>query len=179
MKKTLHSGLTPQQFVRDYWKKIPLLIRHAVSGFKGLLNSQQLIKPTCDDNVQAPIVTQQRDKFTLQHLPFVADDFQYFGKAKWSVLVQGVNHSLPTVPDLFKLFNFIPHAQLDGLMVSHTPKDKRVGPRFDAYELFLLHKVGRRRWQISTQNDQTLIERTSLPSLIAKLNLHKHCNNSA
>ncbi len=158
MKNTLLGGLTPQQFLRDYWQKKPLLIRQAVPGFKGLLNPQQLIDLACDENVQARIVTQQRGKFTLQHSPFVADDFKHFGKAKWSVLVQGVNHFLQTGTDVVKLFNFIPHARLDDLMVSYAPKGGGVGPHFDCYDVFLLQGSGHRRWQISTQEDQTLIE---------------------
>ncbi len=158
MKNTLLGGLTPQQFLRDYWQKKPLLIRQAVPGFKGLLNPQQLIELACDEDAQARIVTQQRGKFSLRHSPFAAEDFDSFGKAKWSVLVQGVNHFLPQATELIKQFNFIPHARLDDLMVSYAPKGGGVGPHFDAYDVFLLQGLGHRRWQISTQKDQTLIE---------------------
>src|SRR5512135_3045622 len=106
MKNTLLGGLTPQQFLRDYWQKKPLLIRQAVPGFKGLLDPKQLISLACDEDAQARIVTQQRGKFNLQHSPFVPEDFNDFGKAKWSVLVQGVNHFLPQATELIKQFNF-------------------------------------------------------------------------
>ncbi len=158
MKNTLLGGLSPQQFLRDYWQKKPLLIRQAVPGFKGLLDPRQLIDLACDEDAQARIVTQQRGKFSLQHSPFTPEDFDDFGKAKWSVLVQGVNHFLPQATELIKQFNFIPHARLDDLMVSYAPKGGGVGPHFDAYDVFLLQGLGHRRWQISTQKDQTLIE---------------------
>jgi 50S ribosomal protein L16 3-hydroxylase len=158
MKNTLLGGLTPQQFLRDYWQKKPLLIRQAVPGFKGLLDPQQLIDLACTEDVQARLVTQQRGKFGLQSSPFAPDDFKGFGKTKWSVLVQGVNHSLPQATELIKRFNFIPHARLDDLMVSYAPKGGGVGPHFDIYDVFLLQGYGHRRWQISTQADQTLIE---------------------
>ena len=29
----LLGGLTPQQFMKRYWQKKPLLIRHAIPGF--------------------------------------------------------------------------------------------------------------------------------------------------
>jgi len=158
MKNTLLGGLTPQQFLREYWQKKPLLIRQAVPGFKGLLNPQQLIDLACTEDAQARLVTQQRGKFGLQQAPFEPKDFKDFGKAKWSVLVQGVNHFLPEASELIKRFNFIPHARLDDLMVSYAPKGGGVGPHFDIYDVFLLQGHGHRRWQISTQADQTLIE---------------------
>ncbi|TNC99169.1 MAG: cupin [Gallionellaceae bacterium] len=158
MKNTLLGGITPQQFLRDYWQKKPLLIRQAVPGFKGLLDPQQLIDLACTEDVQARLVTQQRGKFGLQSSPFEPGDFKGFGKAKWSVLVQGVNHFLPEATELIKHFNFIPHARLDDLMVSYAPKGGGVGPHFDIYDVFLLQGYGHRRWQISTQADQTLIE---------------------
>ncbi|MFA7400423.1 MAG: cupin domain-containing protein [Sideroxydans sp.] len=158
MKNTLLGGITPQQFLRDYWQKKPLLVRQAVPGFKGLLDPQGLIDLACTEDAQARLVTQQRGKFGLQHSPFTPADFKDFGKAKWSVLVQGVNHFLPEATELIKRFNFIPHARLDDLMVSYAPKGGGVGPHFDIYDVFLLQGYGHRRWQISTQADQTLIE---------------------
>ncbi|GAB5605906.1 cupin domain-containing protein [Sideroxyarcus sp. TK5] len=159
MENTLLGGLTPQRFLRDYWQKKPLLIRQAVPGFAGLLDPEQLIALACDEDAQARLVTQQHGKFGLRHSPFVAKDFSGLSKkGQWSVLVQGVNHFLPEAADLLKRFDFIPHARLDDLMVSYAPKGGGVGPHFDAYDVFLLQGYGHRRWQISTQEDQTLVE---------------------
>ncbi|HXU93248.1 MAG TPA: cupin domain-containing protein [Gallionella sp.] len=152
------GGLTVNEFLRDYWQKKPLLIRKAFPDFKGLLDPQQLIGLACEEDVQARIVTQQRGQFCLQHSPFMQEDFDGFGKSKWTVLVQGVNHFLPEASELLKHFSFIPHARLDDLMVSYAPKGGGVGPHFDSYDVFLLQGLGHRRWQISTQEDQTLIE---------------------
>ena len=159
MKNTLLGGLSPQKFLRDYWQKRPLLIRQAVPGFKGLLDPRQLMALACDEDVQARLVTYQRGEFDLRHSPFSAKDFTGLSKkGQWSVLVQGVNHFLPEASELLKHFDFIPHARLDDLMVSYAPKGGGVGPHFDAYDVFLLQGHGHRRWQISTQADQTLIE---------------------
>jgi 50S ribosomal protein L16 3-hydroxylase len=159
MKNTLLGGLTPQQFLRDYWQKKPLLIRQAVPGFKGLLGPQALIDLACRDDVQARLVTNKRGKWALRHEPFEPQDFDGLSKkGKWTVLVQGVNHFLPQATELIQRFDFIPHARLDDLMVSYAPKGGGVGPHFDAYDVFLLQGHGHRRWQISTQADQTLIE---------------------
>lgn len=156
--QTLLGGLSVEEFLNVYWQKKPLLIRRAIPDFKGLLNSQQLIELACADDTQARLVTQLRGKFELHQSPFVPDDFAGFGKTKWTVLVQGVNHHLPAAAELLKRFDFIPHTRLDDLMVSYAPKGGGVGPHFDSYDVFLLQGPGHRRWQISTQADRTLIE---------------------
>jgi len=162
-KLTLLGGLTVNEFLRDYWQKKPLLVRRAVPGFKGLLDPQQLIGLACRDDVQARLVTHQRNKWALRQEPFVPGDFEGLSKkGKWSVLVQGVNHFLPKGAELAGQFNFIPHARLDDLMVSYAPKGGGVGPHFDVYDVFLVQGLGHRRWQISTQKDQTLVENAPL-----------------
>ncbi len=156
---TLLGGLTVNEFLSDYWQKKPLLIRQAMPGFKSLLDPRQLVAMACRDDVQARLATCQRKQWKLRYEPFQAEDFEGLSKkGKWSVLVQGVNHLLPKGAELVKQFNFIPHARLDDLMVSYAPKGGGVGPHFDAYDVFLVQGLGHRRWQISTQKDQTLVE---------------------
>jgi 50S ribosomal protein L16 3-hydroxylase len=156
-KLALLGGLTIEEFLREYWQKKPLLIRQAVPGFKGLLDPQQLIDLSCLEDAQARLVKQSRGTWQLEHGPFTHDQMSKL-RGKWSVLVQGVNNSLPEGTKLLKPFNFIPHARLDDLMVSFATKGGGVGPHFDPYDVFLLQGLGHRRWQISTQKDRTLID---------------------
>lgn len=155
-KLTLLGGLTIDEFLRDYWQKKPLLIRQAVPGFKGLLDRQQLIELSCLEDAQARLIKQSRGSWQLAHGPFDPDEMAKL-RGKWTVLVQGVNHALPEATELLKRFSFIPHARLDDLMVSYAPKGGGVGPHFDPYDVFLLQGLGHRRWQISTQEDRSLI----------------------
>ncbi len=151
------GGLTATEFLRDYWQKKPLLIRQAFPEFKGLLDPLQLQELACLEDAQARLVQQTRGNFKLAHGPFEREKLWKL-RGQWTVLVQGVNHFLPEGTELLKHFNFIPHARLDDLMVSYAPKGGGVGPHFDAYDVFLLQGLGHRRWQISTQEDRTLIE---------------------
>jgi len=155
---TLLGPLSVDEFLRDYWQKKPLLIRGAIPDFAGLLTPQQAIELACTEDVQARLVIQRKGQFELQQSPFEPQDFKGLSKTKWTVLVQGLNHHLSTATELLKQFDFIPHARLDDLMVSYAPTGGGVGPHFDAYDVFLLQGLGHRRWQISTQADQTLIE---------------------
>ncbi len=162
---TLLGGLNVSRFLNEYWQKKPLLIRQAIPGFAGLLDPQQLTALACDPDAQARAVVHRRNKWELYHAPFEPDDFSGMEKLKWTVLVQGVNHYLPQAAELLKHFSFIPHARLDDLMVSYAPRGGGVGPHFDSYDVFLLQGLGRRRWQISTQGDRTLIEGAPLKIL--------------
>ena len=157
-KLSLLGGLTVNEFLRDYWQKKPLLIRQSFPKFNGLIDPQKLIALACTEDVQARLVTQRRGKFELRQAPFEPEDLDKLGKTKWTVLVQGVNHYLPEAAELLKHFAFIPHARLDDLMVSYAPKGGGVGPHFDSYDVFLLQGSGHRRWQISAQEDRSLIE---------------------
>jgi len=156
-KISLLGDLSINEFLREYWQKKPLLIRQAIPEFTGLLNPKQLIELACDADAQARLVNHKRGKWHLHHGPFDAADFTALGKTAWSILVQGVNHTLPQAADLLKRFSFIPHTRLDDLMVSYAPKGGGVGPHFDSYDVFLLQGSGHRRWQISAQHDRTLI----------------------
>jgi 50S ribosomal protein L16 3-hydroxylase len=151
------GGLTATEFLRDYWQKKPLLIRRAFPEFKGLLDPQELQDLACLEDAQARLVQQTRGNFKLAHGPFEREKLWKL-RGQWTVLVQGVNHFLPEGTELLKHFSFIPHTRLDDLMVSYAPKGGGVGPHFDAYDVFLLQGLGHRRWQISTQEDRTLIE---------------------
>lgn len=161
----LLGGLTANEFLRDYWQKKPLLIRQALPGFTGLLTRQQLISLACDPDAQARAVVRRRGKWELYHAPFAEEDFDGMEKLKWTVLVQGVNHYLPAAAQLLSQFNFVPHARLDDLMVSYAPRGGGVGPHFDSYDVFLLQGTGHRRWQISQQQDRSLIENAPLKIL--------------
>ncbi len=159
------GGLTIEEFLSDYWQKKPLLICQAFSKFNGLLDPLQLFALACTEDVQSRLVTQRHGQWHVQNGPFKTTKFDSLGKSKWTVLVQGVNQHLPTATALLKNFSFIPHARLDDLMVSYAPKGGGVGPHFDSYDVFLLQGQGHRRWQISAQQDRTLVEGAPLKIL--------------
>jgi 50S ribosomal protein L16 3-hydroxylase len=154
---TLLGGLSVNEFLRNYWQKKPLLIRQAIPGFNGLLDPKQLMSLACTPDAQSRLVENKRGHWHLQQGPFEPEDLAKLGKSKWTMLLQGLNHSLPEGAELLKLFSFIPHSRLDDLMVSFAPKTGGVGPHFDSYDVFLLQGMGHRRWQISGQKDRTLI----------------------
>ena len=134
-----------------------MLIRDALPGFNGLLTRDELMKLACYEDVQSRLVVQKNGKWRLKHGPLSSDDLAKLPKKQWTLLVQDVNHFLPSAHDLLSKFRFIPHARLDDLMVSYAPKGGGIGPHFDSYDVFLLQGMGARRWQISAQQDDQFI----------------------
>ena len=161
----LLNHLTPAQFLAEYWQKKPLLIRGAIPNFTGLMSPNDLAGLACEDDVQARIIKQSKGKWSVQASPFDEADFAKLAKKDWTLLVQGVNHYLPEGADLLALFDFIPHARLDDLMVSYAPAGGGVGAHVDSYDVFLLQGTGKRRWRISMQADLSLVEGAPLKIL--------------
>ena len=161
----LLNHLTPAQFLAEYWQKKPLLIRQAIPNFTGLLSPNDLAGLACEDDVQARIITQKKDKWSVKSSPFDEAIFSKLPKENWTLLVQGVNHYLFEAASLLAQFNFIPHARLDDLMVSYAPAGGGVGAHVDSYDVFLLQGSGKRRWKISHQADLSLVEGAPLKIL--------------
>jgi len=160
---TLLNGLTPAQFMAEYWQKKPLLIRGAMPDFQGLLDPEELAGLACDAEVPARLIQfdpQRADLgagWQVTQGPFEDDDFTALPAQHWTLLVQGMNHVLPEAQALLSHFDFIPTARLDDVMVSYAPTGGGVGPHIDSYDVFLLQGAGKRRWRISQQSDLRLI----------------------
>jgi len=166
---SLLGGLTPRQFLAEYWQKKPLLVRQAIPGFAGITGLQSredMLALACGEDAQARLVSREHGAWKLARGPFLPRDFKRRGQHAWTVLLQGVNLMLPAGDRLMREFDFIPQARLDDLMVSYAVDGGGVGPHFDNYDVFLLQGMGRRRWRIGAQRDQTLIE--GLPLKILK-----------
>jgi 50S ribosomal protein L16 3-hydroxylase len=153
----LLGGLTEEEFCERYWHKRPLLVRGALPGFTGLLSPDELAGLACEEDMQSRLVRRHRGRYTLENGPFDEATFARLPGRDWTLLVQGVNHVLPPAERLLRRFRFLPHARLDDLMVSYAPPGGGVGPHFDSYDVFLIQGQGRRRWEISAQEDRTLV----------------------
>jgi 50S ribosomal protein L16 3-hydroxylase len=157
MKKTpLLGNITPQQFLRDYWHKKPLLIRNAIPGFSPLLSRDTLFELAEQDDVESRLISHFDQHWQMQHGPF--SKLPSVKKKDWTLLVQGVNLHDDAADKLLQQFRFIPDARLDDLMISYATDTGGVGPHFDSYDVFLLQAHGQRHWRISAQKDLSLID---------------------
>jgi 50S ribosomal protein L16 3-hydroxylase len=158
---SLHSllgGMSVEKFLAEHWHKKPLLVRQALPNFGNWLNRESLSELACQDNAEGRLVQFKRGQCELQYGPFEPEELAGLPKRNWSLLVSGVNHLLPEGDWLLHRFDFIPAARLDDLMVSFAPPGGGVGPHFDSYDVFLIQGQGRRRWEISAQDDLTVVD---------------------
>jgi 50S ribosomal protein L16 3-hydroxylase len=155
-KTTLLGGLTPQEFLRDYWHKKPLLIRQAIPDFSALLPRESLFEMASRDDVESRLISSFDNHWEMQKGPLTS--LPSVSKEQWTLLVQGVNLHDDAADALMQQFRFIPDARLDDLMISYATDGGGVGPHFDSYDVFLLQAQGQRRWRIGAQKDLSLVE---------------------
>ena len=165
MKKKFLRPLSPQQFLREYWQKKPLFIKHAFSPIKPFVRPNDLAALSMEEGAQARIVLKTSASWELLHGPFKASSFKKLPARNWSLLVQNVNQLIPAAERFLNQFDFIPRARLDDLMVSFATPGGGVGPHFDSYDVFLVQAMGKRRWLLGPQTDKTLIPGLSLKIL--------------
>ena len=154
----LLGGMTPETFLAEHWHKKPLLVRQALPGFGDWLDRDGLAELAGRDDAESRLALFRRGRCELEHGPFAEETLRALPKRNWSLLVSGVNHLLADADRLMRCFDFIPHARLDDLMVSDAPPGGGIGPHFDSYDVFLIQGRGRRRWEISEQDDLAIIE---------------------
>ncbi|TCP10976.1 50S ribosomal protein L16 3-hydroxylase [Crenobacter luteus] len=161
----LLGGLTPQQFLADYWHKKPLLIRGALKDVGPHVDYPWLASLAQQDDVESRLIECRGGDWRVEHGPFRAGRLRKLPATDWTLLVQGVNHHLPHIADILWRFDFVPYARLDDLMISYAPPGGTVGPHFDSYDVFLLQVGGSKRWQIAAQQDMTLVDGAPLKIL--------------
>ena len=154
--RQLLGGLTAAGFLRKYWQKKPLLVRHAVSDFQGLLSRAEICALAARDDVESRLVVRAHGRWTLAQGPFRAAELKRLPPREWTLLVQGVNLHVAAADALLRRFAFIPYARLDDVMLSYAAPGGGVGPHVDSYDVFLLQGRGRRLWKLGRQRDRTL-----------------------
>ena len=148
-------GMAPEEFLRDYWQKRPLLIRNAFPGFESPIAPEDLAGLACEDGVLARIVAHERakDKWMLRHGPFPEEMFPELPDHDWTLLVQDVDKWDADIAALLPHFDFLPRWRIDDVMVSFAAPGGSVGAHVDQYDVFLLQAQGHRRWQIDDRPD--------------------------
>lgn len=151
------GGLTPSEFLRDYWQKKPLVIRQAFPDFQCPVSADELAGLACEEGVESRIVIENDDgkPWQLHNGPFSPDRFSSLPEQDWTLLVQGLDHWVPDIADLLEHFRFIPNWRLDDIMASFAPEGGSVGPHYDQYDVFLLQAQGQRRWTFGGHCDHT------------------------
>lgn len=145
-------GMSPAQFLRDYWQKRPLLIRSAFPDFKAPLQPDELAGLACEPAALARLIVhdEKRDRWHVNPGPLSEDDFSRTPDSNWTLLVQDVDKWDIDVAALLEPFSFLPSWRVDDVMISYAEPGGGVGAHVDQYDVFLLQGLGQRHWAIST-----------------------------
>ncbi|BCL74811.1 hypothetical protein JHS3_05470 [Jeongeupia sp. HS-3] len=158
MTMQLLGGITPEQFLAEYWQKKPLLIRQAWTDFPELIDLARLTELACSDDAESRLLECRNGKWSLEHGPFEPRRLARLPATDWTLLVSNVNNHVGHINDLLYRFNFLPYYRLDDLMISYAPPGGTVGPHYDSYDVFLLQVGGSKRWQISSDDAGNFVE---------------------
>ncbi|EIM03432.1 cupin domain-containing protein [Rhodanobacter denitrificans] len=144
-------GMPPARFLRDYWQKRPLLIRHAFPGFQPPLQPDDLAGLACEPGALARLIVHdaKRDRWQVKSSPLDEADFANTPDADWTLLVQDVDKWDAEVAQLLEHFRFLPSWRVDDVMVSYAEPGGGVGAHVDQYDVFLIQGLGQRHWAIS------------------------------
>jgi 50S ribosomal protein L16 3-hydroxylase len=145
--------LTSGDFLRDFWQQRPLLIRNGIRECEFPLSPDELGGLSCEEGVESRLVIEHgATPWELRHGPFDNETFAGLPEDHWTLLVQDVDKYVPEVRELLQLFEFIPSWRIDDIMISYAEDGGSVGAHVDTYDVFLIQAMGKRRWQISTDD---------------------------
>jgi 50S ribosomal protein L16 3-hydroxylase len=158
-------GMPAATFLRSYWQKHPLLIRHAFPDFTCPLTPNDLAGLACMPEALSRIVRldRKRDRWQLDNGPFEDSHFQGLPERDWTLLVQDVDRFDPDVARLLDFVSFLPRWRIDDVMVSYAAPGGSVGAHVDQYDVFLVQGLGQRRWQIDARPGAPLGFREDAP----------------
>ena len=140
-------------FLRDFWQQKPLLMRSGLQDYEYPITPDELGGLSCEDDVESRLVIEHgATPWELKHGPFDEATFSSLPRDHWTLLVQDVDKYLPEVTELLRLFEFVPSWRVDDIMISYAEDGGSVGPHTDTYDVFLIQAMGKRRWQISTDD---------------------------
>jgi 50S ribosomal protein L16 3-hydroxylase len=153
-KRPFLGGLSPEQFLSQYWQKRPLLIRQALPGYRAPLSAEELAGLACEPGVESRLIVQKGQRYELEDGPLTEARFSTLGKRRWTFLVQDLDQHVPDVHNVLHNLDFLPSWRIDDVMASYAADGGSVGPHYDEYDVFLLQVEGKRRWQVSTHYDR-------------------------
>ena len=160
----LLGGISPQQFMQQYWHKKPLLVRGAIPAFalakaagmplESPISAADLSALAGHLDSECRLI--QSKPWKMSRGPFPKKSIPPISQANWTLLLQGADTLHPSAKTVLSWFRFIPDVRLDDLMISLAGPGGGVGPHVDSYDVFLIQMSGRRHWKISTQADLSL-----------------------
>lgn len=146
------GNLSPEEFLKEYWQKKPLVIRQAFPGFQCPITAEEIAGLACEEEVDSRIIIEKDGDHPWQPIfgPMDDETFTQLPESHWTLAVNDLEKVVPELAWISDLFRFIPDWRFDDLLCSYAADQGSVGPHFDLYDVFIIQGSGKRRWQIST-----------------------------
>jgi len=161
--RALFGGITRRVFLRDYWRRRPLLVRGALDpSVARIADLASLRRLAAREDVESRLVEIHRGRWHVRHGPIARDDYPVAAARRWTLLVNGANHHIAGAQQLLERFAFLSWARIDDVMASYAVPGGGVGPHVDSYDVFLVQGRGRRRWRIASPRAFELVESAPL-----------------
>ena len=158
--KQFLGGITPEDFLQNYWQKKPLFVKRAFSNVDHLATPQDLLEMAQNGNFETRMVTmaQEETPWDAELGPFTTNQFPRNEKDKWTLIVHNLELYFKEFRQIKDMLNFIPTWQFDDIMSTYSVKGSSVGAHIDNYNVFIFQGMGKRHWQINENPDETYIE---------------------
>ena len=83
--KMLLGGISPKQFLKEYWQKKPLLIRNAFSAPVTDLTAEDLAGFACEQDIESRLIRQTgKTNWSLTHGPLAEAAFAQLPEKDWA-----------------------------------------------------------------------------------------------
>jgi 50S ribosomal protein L16 3-hydroxylase len=137
-----------KSFLNNDWQQTPLLVRQALN-VEDIIDKEDLINLALEEDAESRIIiaNPDTDEWQVRHGPFEPESFSDLPDTHWTLLVQAVDHWVPSVREILQSFNFLPRWRVDDIMISYSPRFGGVGPHYDLYDVFLIQIKGDRIWK--------------------------------
>ncbi len=147
---SVFGELSVREFLGEFWRKRPLLVRAALPGLATAVSREDLFELSRREDVAARIVLEEGGDYPweVRFGPFERREFAKLSSSHWTLLVQEVDRHNESAQQLLSRFRFMPNWRLDDVQVSYAPVSGSAGPHVDNYDVFLIQGQGRRRWMI-------------------------------
>ncbi|MCG8672451.1 MAG: cupin domain-containing protein [Pseudomonadales bacterium] len=163
------GGLTASEFLSQYWQKKHLFIANAFPDLAQFISANELAGFSLEEQIESRIIVEKPgDNWELKQGPFNENTFAELPESHWTLLVQAVDHYVPSLAELLDQFNFLPQWRIDDIMMSYAATGGNVGPHYDYYDVFLIQISGQRHWKVGQVCNDNSPLKENLPVRILK-----------
>lgn len=150
MKNQFFTGMSPDQFLKDYWNKKPFLFKNAVPNSFELGDFNDFFQMSLDSEFETRIVYERGGDYPWQvkNGPLTKKDLKK--NALWTLICHNLELFNEDLYAIKEKVNFISNWHFDDVMATISKKGASVGAHIDDYSVFIFQGRGKRKWLLET-----------------------------